>query len=127
MLIAAIIWIEALAFFFAAVLHTGVRISVLPEFFNDPTIVGATVVEGMCGAILALAAFLVSSRRAEAWGTAVGSHVFSITADVFGMILIAVGAGPDSPFNFLFHRIGISILAVVLVLLFTRPARGALE
>ena len=40
--IAVLIWIEALAFGFAAVLHTGVRLPLVPDFFHDPRIVGAT-------------------------------------------------------------------------------------
>lgn len=32
------------------------------------------------------------------------------TSSSLGMTLIALGFGPDSPFNFLFHRIGVAIL-----------------
>lgn len=126
-LIAVIVGIEALAFLFSALLHTGARISFLPAFFHDPQIRGAPIVEAACGVFLGVAALLVIFRLGPTWGIAVSAHVTSIAADVVGMILIAVGAGPDSPFNYLFHRVGVAILIVVLLSLFTRPVRAAME
>jgi hypothetical protein len=122
--ITGLIWIEAFAFLFAALLHTGISIPFLPGFFHDPQIIGATVVEGACGVFLGFAALRVGSQHRAARATAIGAQTFSIAADIFGMIVIAIGLGPDSPFNYLFHRVGITILAVVLVRLFMRPARN---
>ena len=109
----------------SALLHTGVRLPVLPAFFHDPQIVGATVVEGLCAVFLGVSAFRINADKAGAWGTTVAAQVFAIAADTFGMLLIALGAGPDSPFNYLFHRLGIAILLLVLAALFARPLRNA--
>jgi hypothetical protein len=125
--IALIIWIEAAAFLFAATLHTGVRLPFVPDFFHDPRIIGATVAEGLCALVLGAAAILVGASAKRAWVVAVAAQMFSIVADIFGMTVIALGFGPDSPFNFLFHRIGIAILVLVLAALFTTPARVALQ
>ena len=124
-LVANLFWIEAFGFLFAALLHTGVSIPFLPAFFHDPQIIGASVVEGACGVLLGLAALRVGSQQRAAWGTAVGAQTFAIAADIFGMIVIAEGLGPDSPFNYLFHRIGVSILVIVLGLLLMPGVRDS--
>jgi len=125
-LLAFALWLEAFGFAFASFLHTGARLEFLPRFFQDPRIVGATVVEGLCALLLAAAAQVTNSAPA-AWSMAVGAEVFSICADIFGMVLIGLGLGPDSPFNFLFHRIGIAVLLLVLVALLTAPGKAALR
>jgi hypothetical protein len=125
--IAIVVWIEAIAFLFSAYLHTGNYLSFLPDFFRDPEIRGAPVVEGACGIFLAVAAVVVTWNLANAWGLAVVAHGAAIVADIVGMILIAMGAGPDSPFNYYFHRVGVAILIIVLGCLFTLPARMALR
>lgn len=122
-----VISIEALAFAFSGYLHTGNRPAFLPGFFHDPQIVGAPIVEGACGVLLGLAALLTAFHLGAAWAMAVGAHVTAIVADIMGMTLIALGAGPDSPFNYLFHRVGIAVLVVALACLLTRPARSALR
>jgi hypothetical protein len=127
LLLTIVISIEALAFAFSAYLHTGSRLSFLPGFFHDPQIVGAPIVEGACGVLLGIAALLTIFGLGSAWAVAVGAHLTAIVADVMGMILIAVGAGPDSPYNYLFHRVGLAVLVVVLGCLLTRPARSALR
>jgi hypothetical protein len=122
-----IFWIGALAFAFSAYLHTGSWFSFLPDVFRDPPIRGAPEVEGACALLLGAAAVLTALPRRGAWRTAFVALAFSAVADGLGMILIALGAGPDSPFNFWFHRIGITILVIVLGSLFTRPVRNALR
>lgn len=118
--------VEAFCFAFAALLHTGVRPPFLPDFFHDPRIVGASVVEGLCAIVLAIAAILLGSASRQGWAVAVGAVGFSIIADILGMVLIALGFGPDSPFNFLFHRIGVTVLVVTLAIL-VAPARLSLR
>ena len=122
----ATIAVEAFCFTFAAILHTGVRIAFLPDFFHDPRIVGATVVEGLCAILLAIAAMSLGSAHRRGWAFAVGAVAFSIGADIFGMALLALGFGPDSPFNFLFHRIGVTLLVITLAVL-VAPARPSLR
>jgi hypothetical protein len=125
--IEVLIWIEALAFVIAAVLHTGIRLPLVPDFFHDPRIVGATVVEGLCAAALAGAAIMGGASAPMAWAAAVSAQIFSIVADLFGMLVIALGFGPDSPFNFFFHRVGVVVLILVLAGLLTPSARHALS
>ncbi len=122
----AIVAVEAFGFAFAALLHTGVRIAFLPDFFHDPLIIGATVVEGLCAIVLGIAAILLGSAHRRGWPFAVGAVVFSIVADIFGMALLTLGFGPDSPFNFLFHRVGVTLLVITLAVL-VAPARPSLR
>jgi hypothetical protein len=125
--VASVIWIETLGFLFAALLHTGISIPFLPAFFHDPRIIGATVVEGACGILLGFAAFRVSIGDRAAWATAIGAQVVAIAADFTGMVFIAAGFGPESPFNYLFHRIGIGILLIGLGFLVTPQIRSVLS
>jgi uncharacterized membrane protein len=126
-LIATVVWIACVAFLLSGFLHTGQRVPFLPAFFHNPSINGALEVEGACGVILGSAALLISVRHQAAWWTTVIAVAFAIVADSIGMILITVGAGPVSPFNFWFHRIGVAVLAVVLVVLLTSPGKEALH
>jgi hypothetical protein len=125
--IAAVVWIACVAFLLSGFLHTGQRLPFLPAFFHNPRINGAVWEEGACGVVLGIAALLISVRHQAAWWAAVIAVAFAIISDIIGMILIAVGAGPDSPFNFWFHRIGVAILVVVLVILLTSPGKVALH
>jgi hypothetical protein len=127
LLIVAVVWIACVAFLLSGFLHTGQRLPFLPEFFHDSSIIGAPEVEGACGIILGVAALLISIRHRGAWGATVIAVAVSIAADIIGMIFIAMGRGPDSPFNFWFHRIGVAILVVVLVVLLTNPGKVALH
>jgi hypothetical protein len=124
--LAGVFAIEAVAFVLSAYLHTGNRVAFLLGFFHDPAIRGAPIVEAACGLLLGAAALLSAGGSGAAWAAAVVAHITAIVADAIGMILIAVGAGPDSPFNYLFHRAGVAVLVLVLGCLVSRPARNAL-
>jgi uncharacterized membrane protein len=126
-LIVAAVWMASVAFLLSGFMHTGQRVPLLPAVLHDPKISGAVYVEGACGIILGIAALLISMRNRAAWWMTIIAVAFAIGADIIGMILIAVGAGPDSPFNFWFHRIGVAILAVMLVGLLTTPGKEALH
>jgi hypothetical protein len=124
--VASVIWIETFAFLFASLLHSGISVPFLSPFFHDPRIIGATVVEGACGVLLGFAAVRVSVGDRAAWATAIGAQLVAIAADSLGMVFIAAGFGPESRFNYLFHRIGIGILLIGLGFLITPQIRGVL-
>jgi hypothetical protein len=112
-LIRTLMTIEALTFFAGAVLHLGIPIPGLDE----PRILPATVVEGLCGAALGAAALWY---QRPGWGArgALVAHAFAIGGVLLGMGALAAGRGPSTPLNTIYHRvILVALIATGLVVL----------
>lgn len=114
--------VEGVAFLLAALAHTGMR--VLP--FDEPRIVGAAIVEGLCGVFFVGSAVSVFARTPWAWLALVAAHAFALLGVLVGISAIAAGLGPHSAFNDTFHRVALVVLAMVLIVLATPTARAAL-
>ncbi len=114
--------VEGVAFLLAALSHTGMR--VLP--FDEPRIVDAAIVEGLCGIFFVGSAVSVFARAAWAWLALVASHTFALLGVLVGIAAIAAGLGPHSIFNDTFHRVAVVVLVVMLIVLATPAARAAL-
>ncbi len=95
--------VEGVAFLVAALSHTGMR--VLP--FDEPRIVDAAIVEGLCGVFFVGSAVSVFARAAWAWLALVASHTFALLGVLVGISAIAAGLGPHSAFNDTFHRVAL--------------------
>jgi hypothetical protein len=119
----AVAAIEGVVFLIAGLSHTGMRI--LP--FDEPRIVDATVVEGLCGVLLVGSAVSVFARAAWAWLALVIAHAFTLVGVIVGIAAIAAGLGPHSVFNDGFHRVMVVVLPIVLIMLVTPPVRVALR
>ena len=65
--VGALVVFEAITFLLAALLHLGARIPLGFTVLAEPAIVPATIVEGLAGLVLAVAAYAVFTRRAWAW------------------------------------------------------------
>jgi protein-S-isoprenylcysteine O-methyltransferase Ste14 len=115
--------IEGVAFLLAGLSHAGMRI--LP--FDEPRIVDAAIVEGLCGILLVASAVSVFARATWAWLALVVAHAFTLLGVLVGIASIAAGLGPHSAFNDGFHRVTLVVLAVVLIVLATPPVRTALR
>jgi hypothetical protein len=112
---------EALTFLLAALLHLGI-----PLGFSEPRIIPAAIVEGLCGLLLAGSAYAVFVRTRLAWGAALAAHLFAVAGVLLGIISLALGLGPSTVVNTIYHRVILGVLVVVLVLLTTPAARAAL-
>ncbi|MGH7571417.1 MAG: hypothetical protein ACREMK_06190 [Gemmatimonadota bacterium] len=121
-LLPLIVGIEAIAFMIAAVLHLGVP---LPVGFDEPVIIPAAIAEGLIGIFLAIAALALLASDRLAWPLAVAAHVFGITGVLVGTFALAVGAGPSTEANTIYHRVALAVLVAVLVLLLTERGRRA--
>ena len=115
--------IEGVAFLIAGLSHTGMRI--LP--FDEPRIVDAAIVEGLCGVLLVGSAVSVFARAAWAWLALVVAHAFTLLGVLVGIGAIAAGLGPHSAFNDGYHRVTLVVLAAMLNVLATPPVRAALR
>jgi len=112
---------EAVTFLLAALLHLGI-----PLGFSEPRIIPAAIVEGLCGLFLAVSLSGVVTRTTWAWGSALAAHLVAVAGVLLGIISLALGLGPSTVANTIYHRVILGVLIVVLVLLATPAARAAL-
>ena len=121
-----VIILEALTFFFFGFLHSGVRLSLGFAVLQEPRIIGAIIVESFCGLLLTGSAFAVATRKSWSWTASVIAHTISIGGVLLGMTALALGAGPRTELNDIYHRTILIILVVMLIYLFTPSGKRAL-
>ncbi len=119
--------VYAATFFFGALLHLGVTIPLGFAVVEEPVILPATIVEGLCGVALAVAAFAVLTRRELAWPIALAAHAFALGGVLLGITALALGAGPSTELNSVYHRVMVVALVAVLALLLSSAGRSALR
>src|SRR5215210_493677 len=119
--------IYAATFFCGALLHLGVRIPLGVAVLVEPTIIPATVVEGLCGLALAIAALAVFTHKSWAWTAAFTAHAFALGGVLLGITALAVGAGPSTELNTIYHRVMVVALVAVLTLLLSPAGRTAFQ
>jgi len=119
--------VYAATFFFGALLHLGVTIPLGFAVVEEPVILPATIVEGLCGVALAVAAFAVLTRRELAWPIALAAYAFALGGVLLGITALALGAGPSTELNSVYHRVMVVALVAVLALLLLPAGRSALR
>jgi len=118
--------VYAATFFFGALLHVGVRIPLGFTVLAEPRILPATVVEGLCGLTLSAASFAALTRKGWARPAAIAAHAFALGGVLLGTAALAIGAGPTTDLNTVYHRVMLVALAAALALLLTPTGRAAL-
>ncbi len=121
-----VIILEALTFFFFGFLHSGVRLSLGFAVLQEPRIIPAMIVESLCGLLLTGSAFAVATRKSWSWTASVIAHTISIGGVLLGMAALALGAGPRTELNDIYHRTILILLVFVLIYLFTPAGKGVL-
>jgi hypothetical protein len=121
MVISVLMVAEAVTFLLAALLHLGI-----PLGFSEPRILPAAIVEGLCGLLLAVSTYAVLVRTRWAWSAALAAHLVAVAGVLLGIIALALGAGPSTVANTIYHRVILGVLVVVLLGLATPAARAAL-
>ena len=116
----------AVTFFLGALLHLGLRIPLGFAVLAEPRIIPATIVEGLCGLGLAIGAYAVLTGRGWAWSAVTGAHAFALGGVLLGITALALGAGPSTELNTVYHRVMLVALVAGLVVLLTPVARAAL-
>jgi hypothetical protein len=111
----------SLTFFIGAALHAGITLA----GFDEPTIVPATIVESLCGAALAFSSYAVFSNKAW-WRTAtMASHGLALFGVLVGVFALAVGAGPRTELNSVYHVAMICLLCAGLLIASSSKTEGA--
>lgn len=111
--------LNAVLFFFGAVQHYGVAIG----SFHEPVIVPAAIVEGICGLSLAAGAAAVFARLQGQVRLALISNLIALAGVALGIVALAVGAGPRTPSNDLYHRWMLALIATSLLILWLERNR----
>lgn len=108
---------NAALFFFGAVQHVGYAIGP----FHEPHIVPAAIVESICGLGLFWGAAAIFRQSARRWLTALIVNLIALAGVLLGMVALALGRGPRTASNDLYHRIMLALIgAAVLILLVER-------
>jgi Na+-transporting NADH:ubiquinone oxidoreductase subunit NqrB len=121
-----VIILEALTFFFFGFLHSGIHLSLGFAVLQEPRIIPAMIVESLCGLLLTGSAFSIATRKSWSWIASIVAHTFSIGGVLLGMAALALGAGPRTELNDIYHRTILIILVVILIYLFTPAGKEAL-
>jgi len=108
---------------FGALQHAGFAIGSL----HEPVIVPASVVEVLCALALSWGAVAVFNQSPKAWRRAFIGNLVAILGVVLGMVALAVGAGPRTASNDLYHRIMLALATLSLVILLVPAGRTALR
>jgi len=109
-------------FVFGALQHAGVA-----RLLHEPVIVPASIVEVLCASALSWSAVAVLRHSPKAWRGAFIANLVAILGVVIGMVALAVGAGPRTASNDLYHRIMLALATTSLVILFLPAGRTALR
>jgi hypothetical protein len=120
-LLGLVMILNAALFVFGAVQHAGVAIGP----FHEPYIIHATIVETICALALLCGALAVLGQFNASWGVAITGNLIALGGVLLGMVALAMGAGPRTASNDLYHRIMLVLIAVGLIILFT--ARTAVQ
>ena len=123
MVISVLMVVETITFLLAALSHLGIP---FPPGFSEPRIIPAAIVEGLCGVFLAVGTYGVFVRKTWAWGVALAAHIFAVAGVLLGITTLALGLGPSTETNTIYHRVILAVLAIALVGLSTPGARAVL-
>lgn len=122
-LLTALMLGNAALFAFGALQHAGVAIGSLRE----PAIIPASVVEALCAFALSWGAAAIMKHSLNAWRTACIGNLVAIVGVVIGMVALALGAGPRTASNDLYHRIMLALATASFVILLVPAGRRALK
>ncbi|HLH09283.1 MAG TPA: hypothetical protein VKW78_18750 [Terriglobales bacterium] len=108
---------NAALFLWGAMQHVGL---VLGPFW-EPTIFSAAAVETLCAVSLLIGVAVLFKKSNSSWLKAIVANVVAIAGVILGMIALALGRGPRTASNDLYHRIMLTLAVVsILVLLVWR-------
>jgi hypothetical protein len=122
-----VLLVEAVSFLIGALAHLGIRIPVEIMVLTEPRILPATIVEGICGLVLAGAAYAVFTRKPWSWQAVVAAQAIALGGVVLGIVALSLGGGPNTASNALYHRVMLLLLVGGLVLLSTQFVKSALR
>jgi hypothetical protein len=110
---------NAALFFFGAIQHAGVALGP----FHEPHIIPATIVETLCGLALLCGGLALLCNWKKSYGAVLTGNFIALAGVLLGVAALAVGAGPRTASNDLYHRLMLILIAVATVALFFQRPR----
>jgi hypothetical protein len=92
----------AVMFIIAALAHLQLTLSL---GIAEPKIIPATIVESLCALFFIISAYRIFTHKESAWTATFFAHAFAIAGIILGSISLAIGAGPRTKTNDLYHSI----------------------
>jgi hypothetical protein len=114
---------NAAIFVFGALQHAGVAIGPL----HEPLIIPASIVETLCALALLWGAGAVLTGWLKARLAALIGNLVAIGGVAIGVVALAVGAGPRTASNDVYHGIMLALALASLVILLIPTGRAALQ
>ncbi len=111
---------NAALFLFGAVQHAGITLGP----FREPRIVPAALVETVCGLALAYAAASLFGHSVAARRLTLISNLVALGGVVIGLVALAIGAGPRTATNDLYHRVMLALIGASFLLLYVGRAHA---
>ncbi len=96
---------EAAIFLLAALQHLGLSISLGFTLLAEPRIIAAALVEGSSGLLFVVSAYALFSGRGWARAAALAAHVYALAGVLLGIFSLALGFGPRSLTNDIYHMV----------------------
>ena len=118
-LIGSLMLANVALFFFGAAQHAGYSFG----SFHEPVIIPAAIVESLCGVALLWGALALLCKWKKSWGAALTGNLIALAGVLLGIVSLAVGAGPRTASNDLYHRLMLILIAVATVALFFQRPR----
>ena len=123
-ILVAVMILEAVSFFAGALLHAGITAPLGFTTLDEPRIIPAAIVETICGLALLIGGITLAQDQTASWDLVIGAHVVAIAGVILGIVALAIGAGPRTRANDVYHLIILTSMAISLVaILIWRPRR----
>lgn len=110
---------NAALFFFGSVQHAGIAVG----RFHEPLIIPAAIVEALCGLCSLWGAVALFRDWKARWRVALIANLVALGGVLLGIAALAVGAGPRTASNDLYHRMMLILIVTVLLILFFGRSR----
>src|SRR5438876_780621 len=107
--VAGLMIANAAIFFFGGVQHAGITVG----RFHEPLIIPAAIVEAVCGLCLLWGAIALLRSSRTRWRLALITNLIAFGGVLLGIAALAVGAGPRTASNDLYHRVMLILIGAV--------------
>jgi hypothetical protein len=116
--------IAAIAFIIAASAHLQLTLSL---GIAEPKIIPAAIVEGLCALFFINSTYRIFSKKTSAWKATFFAHAFAIAGILLGQISLALGRGPRTESNDIYHSIMLALIIADAFYLMTEAGKSALK
>jgi hypothetical protein len=108
---------SAVTFLLGVALHAGARIPLGFTTLDEPTIVPAAIVEGLCGLAFVASLYAKAARQPWARSALIGANVFGLAGVALGLAVQAGGRNQRTALNHDYHLVMVVVQLAALALL----------